>query len=112
MDSVRAPLLSWPSLNLLSQDVCDYCVRIDIQFKRDDLPVDKRDHLLMEKETHLDATIGQCHMVSNFVKEFVRHLVPNQPVSPTISLDHYDDKHCDDDGGDNGMTFSTIAPEI
>ncbi|CAN5972739.1 unnamed protein product [Sphagnum jensenii] len=81
-------------------------------FKCDDLLVDKRDHLLMEKETHLDAAIGQCRMMSNFVKGFVRHHVPNQPVSPTISPDHYDDEHCDDDGGDNDMTLSTVALQI
>jgi hypothetical protein len=66
----------------------------------------------MEKEMHLDATIGQCHMVSNFMKEFIRHHAPNQHVPPTIILDHYDNKHCDDDGGDNNMTLSTIAPQI
>jgi hypothetical protein len=27
----------------------------------------------MEKETHLDAAIGQRRMVSNFVKKFVKH---------------------------------------
>jgi len=56
-----------------TEDVCDYCVRIDIQLKRDDLPIDECNHLLMEKETHLDAAIGQRCMVSNFMKEFVKH---------------------------------------
>jgi len=51
-------------------------------------------------------------MVSNFVKEFVRHHVPNQHVPPTIIPDHYDIKHYDDDGGDSEMTFSTIALQI
>jgi len=95
-----------------TKDICDYCVRINIQFKHDDLLVDECDRLLIEKETHLDATIGQCCMVSNFVKEFIKHHVPNQPVSPTITPDHYDDEHCVDDGGDNDMTFSTVVPQI
>ncbi len=60
-----------------AEDICDCCVRINIQLKRDDLPADECDRLLMEKEMHLDATIGQCHMVSNFMKEFVKHHAPN-----------------------------------
>jgi hypothetical protein len=31
----------------------------------------------MEKETHLDAAIGQRHMVSNFVKKFIKHHAPD-----------------------------------
>jgi hypothetical protein len=60
----------------------------------------------------LDAAIGQCRMVSNFVKEFVRHHALDQPIPPTIILDHYDDEHRDDDGGDNDMTLLTVAPQI
>ncbi len=71
MDLVCAPFLSWLSLVRSAKDVCDYYVRINIQFKCDDLLVGEHDHLLMEKETHLDAAIGQRHMVSNFVKKFV-----------------------------------------
>jgi hypothetical protein len=66
----------------------------------------------MEKETHLDAAIGQHCMVSNFVKKFVKHHAFNQPILPTIIPDHYDDEHCDDDGGDSDMTFLTVAPQI
>jgi len=39
------------------EDVCDCCVRIDIQRKHDDLLANKRNHLLMEKETYLDIAI-------------------------------------------------------
>jgi hypothetical protein len=56
-----------------TEDVCDCYIRINIQLKRDDLFADKHDRLLMEKETHLDAAIAQRRMVSNFMKEFVRH---------------------------------------
>jgi hypothetical protein len=66
----------------------------------------------MEKDTDLDAAIGQCRMVSNFVKKFVRHHAPDQPIPPTIIPNHYDDEHCDDDGGDSDMTLSTITPQI
>jgi hypothetical protein len=66
----------------------------------------------MEKQTHLDATIGQCHMVTNFVKEFVRHHAFNEPILPTIIFDHYDNEHCDDDRGDNDMTLLIVAPQI
>jgi len=66
----------------------------------------------MEKEMHLDVAISQRHMVSNFVKKFIRHHALDQLVLPTIILDHYDNKRCDDDGGDSDMTHSTIAPQI
>jgi len=61
---------------------------------------------------HLDATTGQRRMVSIFVKKFVRHHTPDQPVLPTIIPDHYDDKCCDDDVGDNDITLLTITPQI
>ncbi len=67
--------LFYPGLHLARsiEDICDYYIQIDIQLKRDDLRANKHDRLLMEKETHLDAAIGQHRMVSNFVKEFVKH---------------------------------------
>ncbi len=94
------------------EDTCNCCVRIDIQLKRNDFPANKHNCVLMEKEMHLDAAIGQHCMVSNFMKEFVKHHAPNQLVPPTIVPYHYDDEHYDDDGGDSHMTFSTIAPQI
>jgi hypothetical protein len=69
-------------------------------------------YLLIKKETHLDVAIGQCYMVSNFVKKFVRHHAPDQLVLPTIVPNHYDDKHCDDGGGDSDMTFSIVVLQI
>jgi hypothetical protein len=66
----------------------------------------------MEKETHLDVAIGQCRMVSNFVKELIMHHALDQLVMPTIIPDHYDDERCDDDGGDNDMTLLIVAPQI
>jgi hypothetical protein len=51
-------------------------------------------------------------MVSNFVKKFIRHHPLDRPIPPTITLDHYDDECCNDDGGDNDMTLSTIALQI
>jgi hypothetical protein len=60
-----------------TKDVCDCYLRIVIQLKRDDLPIDEHNCLVMEKETHLDAAIGQRRMVSNFMKEFVRHHAPD-----------------------------------
>ncbi len=52
--------LFYPGLCLarLAENICNYCVQIDIQLKRNDLPLDERDRLLMEKETHLDTAIG------------------------------------------------------
>ncbi len=51
-------------------------------------------------------------MVSNFVKEFVKHHAPDQHIPPTIIYDHYDDECCDDDGGDNDMILLTVVPQI
>jgi len=52
--------LFYPDLCLIHsvKDICDCCVQIDIQLKRDDLPVNKRNHLLMEKEMYLDTAIS------------------------------------------------------
>jgi hypothetical protein len=96
----------------LVEDICNCCIWINIQLKCDDFPANKRDYLLMEKEMHLDAAIGQRHMVWNFMKKFGRHHAPDQLVPPTIIPYHYDDECCDDGGGDSRMTLSTIAPQI
>ncbi|CAM6022183.1 unnamed protein product [Sphagnum balticum] len=82
------------------------------KLQHDDHPADERDRLLMEKEMHLDVAIGQRRMVSNFVKEFVRHHALDQPILPTIIPNHYDDERCDDDGGDSDMTLLIVAPQI
>jgi len=64
----------------LVEDICNCCIRINIQLKCNDFPANKHDCLLMEKEMHLDAAIGQRRMVSNFMKKFVRHHAPDQLV--------------------------------
>jgi hypothetical protein len=63
-------------LTRTTEDVCNYSVRINIQLQRDDRPFDERDHLLLEKQTHMDAAISQRHTVSTFVKEFVKQHAP------------------------------------
>jgi hypothetical protein len=94
------------------KEVNDCYIQINIELKHDDLSTNERDRLLMEKEMHLDVAIGQHRMVSNFMREFIRHHAHDQHVLPTIILNHYDDKRCDDDGGDSDMTFSTVVPQI
>jgi len=66
----------------------------------------------MEKEMHLDAAIGRRRMVSNFLKDFIKHHALDQPVPPTIIPNQYDDERCDDDAGDSDMTLSIVAPQI
>jgi hypothetical protein len=44
-------------LTRTAEDVCDSCVRIDIQFARDDLPPEEREHMVLEKGMHLQAVI-------------------------------------------------------
>ncbi len=60
----------------------------------------------------MDAAIGQRRTVSIFMKKFIRHHAPDQPILLTIIPNHYDNKHCDDDGGDSNMTLSIVVPQI
>ena len=100
--------LYFPGLRLArsAEDVCDCCVRLDIQLQRDDLDDEERARLLMEKNTHLDAAIDQRRFVSNFVKTFVRQHDPLQPVPNLIIADHYDSERSDDIGNDDAVDAS------
>ncbi|CAK9875454.1 unnamed protein product [Sphagnum jensenii] len=78
-------------LTRTSEDVRDSCVRIDIQLARDDLPPEKREHLVLEKGMHLQAVIDQRRFMSGFVKQNIVVNAPQQPVPNAIIPDTIDD---------------------
>jgi hypothetical protein len=78
-------------LTRTAEDVCDSCVRIDIQLARDDLPLEEREHLVLEKGMHLQAAIDQRRFMSGFVKQYIAANAPQQPVPNAIIPDTIDD---------------------
>ncbi|KAH8940074.1 hypothetical protein BDL97_15G069500, partial [Sphagnum fallax] len=58
-------------LTRTAEDVCDSCVRINIQLARDDLPLEEREHLVLEKRMHLQAAIDQRRFMSRCVKDLM-----------------------------------------
>ncbi|CAK9266760.1 unnamed protein product [Sphagnum jensenii] len=78
-------------LTRMAKDVCDSCVRIDIQLARDDLSPEEREHLVLEKGMHLQAAIDQRRFMSGFVKQYITANAPQQPVPNAIIPDTIDD---------------------
>jgi hypothetical protein len=78
-------------LTRTAEDICDSCVRINIQFAHDNLPPEEREHLVLEKGMHLQATIDQCRFMSGFVKQYIVANAPQQPVPNAIIPDTIDD---------------------
>jgi hypothetical protein len=70
--------LHQPSVRLTrtTEDVCDSCVRIDIQLAHDDLPLEEQEHLVLEKGMHLQVAIDQCRFMSGFVKQYIAANAP------------------------------------
>ncbi len=105
--------LFFPGLHLVRivEDICNCCVRIDIQLQRDDLPSDEHNCVLLKKQTHMDAAISQCRIMSTFVKEFIKQHTPDQHVPYTIIPDSYDDDRVHDDVNIY-MTSTIVVPTI
>ncbi len=78
-------------LTRTAKDVCDSCVRIDIQLARDDLLLEEGEHLLLEKGMHLQVAIDQRRFMSGFVKQYIAANAPQQPVPNAIIPDTNDD---------------------
>jgi len=78
-----------------TEDVCDSYVRIDIQLACDNLPPEKREHLVLEKGMHLQAAIDQRRFMSGFIKQHIAANAPQQPVSNVIIPDTIDDAPLD-----------------
>ncbi|CAK9862503.1 unnamed protein product [Sphagnum jensenii] len=58
-----------------AKNVCDSCVRIDIQFAHDNLPLEEREHLVLEKGMHLQIQIE--NFGDNFPLPFYGHQRPS-----------------------------------
>ncbi len=82
-------------LTRTAEDVCDSCVRINIQLARDDLPLEEREHLVLEKRMHLQAAIDQRRFMSGCVKEYIVANAPQQPVPNAIIPNTIDDAPLD-----------------
>jgi hypothetical protein len=82
-------------LTRTAEDVCDSCVRINIQLARDDLPLEEREHLVLEKRMHLQAAIDQRRFMSRCVKEYIVANAPQQPVPNAIIPNTIDDAPLD-----------------
>jgi hypothetical protein len=78
-------------LTRMAEDVCDSCVRIDIQLVHNDLPPEEWQHLVLEKGMHLQAAIDQRRFMSRFVKQYIATNAPHQPVPNAIIPDTIDD---------------------
>lgn len=78
----------YPGLRLTrsKEDACNACVRLDIQPQRDDLPVDERTRLELEKAMHLNSAIEQRRFVSKLAKDYISRNAPEQTV-PEIIID-------------------------
>ena len=58
-------------------DLCDRCLKIDIELKTPGLPQQRKDFLEQEKLLHLDEAISQRRVWANFVKDYVGRVDPN-----------------------------------
>ena len=56
-------------MTCMIEDMCDACVRMNIQLERDNLSADDWERLTLQKQMHLYAMIGEN-----------RQLVTNEPV--------------------------------
>ncbi|CAK9860839.1 unnamed protein product [Sphagnum jensenii] len=77
-------------LTRTAEDVCDSCVRIDIQLARDDLLPEEWEHLVLEKGMHLQAAINQHRVMLGFIKQYIAANAPQQPVPNAIIFDTID----------------------
>ena len=83
----------FPGLRLTrsKEDVCDCCVRLDIQLSRDDLSDEERIAIKLEKGTHLNAAVAQRRFISTFVREYVKLHAPDQDIVIDVIPDMLND---------------------
>jgi hypothetical protein len=53
-----------------SEDLCDGCVRLDVQLARTDLTEKERESLELEKQLHLEATRSQRQAMNAAIRSF------------------------------------------
>ena len=70
----------WPGLKLTRcmTDVCDGCIRIEVELKRTDLTEERRNELLREKELHLNAAITQRKFIAQCAQVYAKKYDPVQ----------------------------------
>ncbi|EEY53747.1 uncharacterized protein PITG_20075 [Phytophthora infestans T30-4] len=95
----------YPAVRLTrtAEDVCDCCVRIDIQLKQPDLSDDERQSLHLKKQMHLDSAMGQRRFISSFIKSYSALHAPEQSLPECIIPDTYD--AAEDYGGGISMPY-------
>lgn len=82
----------YPGLRLSrsKEDVCDSCVRIETELLRTDITDELRCKLLLEKQMHIDAAVGQRQTMSKFIRLFVEKVDPKQVLPNQILPDCID----------------------
>lgn len=85
--------VEYPGIRLTrtAEDVCDVCVRIDVQLDRDDLPSEEQKQLLLEKTMHLSAAIDQRRAMSTFVKQYIVAHASKQAIPTTIISETFEE---------------------
>lgn len=73
----------YPGLRLTRSktDLCDRCVRIEIELTSPDLTENRRQILEEERKVHLEDAIAQRKVWSNFIKDYVHKTDPNLILS-------------------------------
>jgi len=90
----------YPGLHLSRSktDLCDRCVRIDIELNTPDISVERKSFLEQDKKLHVDEAIEQRRVWANFVCDYYGRADPNlqlqAEVFPILMED--DSKHTDD----------------
>ena len=82
-----------PALRLtrVKEDVCDACVRLEIELARVDLTAEERAAFLKEKNLHLKAAITQRRGWTDKVEACVKKADPNLKLPNFAFPDHVDD---------------------
>ena len=72
-------------LSKSASDLCDRCVRIEIELQSHDITEERKTALEAEKALHLDEAISQRRVWSNFVKDYAGNFDPNLDL-PDLAL--------------------------
>ena len=71
-------------LSRSKEDVCDACMRIELQLCDESLTPEARAALELQKRTHLEASKGWRRAMGDFVKQFVSREAPAQILPALI----------------------------
>jgi hypothetical protein len=99
-------------LTRTAEDVCDYCVRLDIRLNDPDISEDEKQTILLEKHTHIDEAIAQRRFVSAFVKTYAGLHAPSQQMPAEIIPETFDSRGDDSDMDRSGMDSSQVRVQV